>query len=247
MGLITPEAIVLRTYKLAEADKIVVCLTRHAGVVRGVARGARRLKSKFGASLEPFTQIALVYYEKEGRELVTLQQVEILRSYFGLAHSAEIVHAMEYLGELVLEFAPPEEPNDKLYRMVRACAEALAENPEALPALVRYFEVWTLRLAGFLPNSRACAGCSRRFEEGETVYLSGDNGLRCRACSGSAGIALAGEAYGQLRAIQKSGPVEFARSVGRFRGNVWHELAQVTQTLIARALEREPRGQSTFT
>ena len=247
MGLVDTEAIVLRTYKLAEADKIVVCLTRQAGVVRGVARGARRLKSRFGASLEPFTLIALVYYEKEGRELVTLQQAEIQRSYFGLAQSAETVQAIEYLSELVLEFAPPQEPDDKLFRMVRACAEAIAEVPEALPALVRYFEVWTLRLAGFLPNSRACAGCSRRFEEGETGYLSGDNGLRCRACSGGAGIALAGEAHGQLRAIQKFGPVEFARAVRRVRGTVWQELAQVTQMLIARSLERTPRGQATFT
>ncbi|MBA3440600.1 MAG: DNA repair protein RecO [Pyrinomonadaceae bacterium] len=247
MGLINTEAIVLRTYKLAEADKIVVCLTRQTGVVRGVARGARRLKSKFGASLEPFTLIALVYYEKEGRELVSLQQVEILRSYFSLAQSTEIVHAMEYLSELVLEFTPPQEPNDKLFRMVRACAEALAEVPEALPALVRYFEVWTLRLAGFLPNSRGCAGCSRRFEDGENVYLSGDNGLRCRACAGGTGIALAGEAYAQLRAIQKVGPVEFSRAVRSVRVAVWQELAQVTQVLIARALEREPRGQATFT
>ena len=59
MGLIEAEGIVLRSYNLAEADKIVVCLTRHAGVVRTVARGARRLKSRFGAGLEPFTIIAL--------------------------------------------------------------------------------------------------------------------------------------------------------------------------------------------
>ena len=246
MGLVDTEAIVLRTYKLAEADKIVVSLTRQAGVVRGVARGARRLKSRFGASLEPFTLVALLYYEKEGRELVTLQQAEILRSYFGLARSAETVHAMEYLGELVLEFAPPQEPNDKLFRMVKACAEAIAEVPEALPALVRYFEVWTLRLAGFLPNSRLCVGCIRRFEKSEPLYLGGDNALRCRACAGGAGIVLAGEAHGQLRDIQKFGPIEFARAAREVRGTIWQELAQVTQTLIARALEREPRGQATF-
>lgn len=247
MGLVDTEAIVLRTYKLAEADKIVVCLTRQAGVVRGVARGARRLKSRYGASLEPFTLIALIYYEKEGRELVTFQQAEILRSYFGLAQNAEVIHAMEYLSELVLEFAPPQEPNDKLFRMVRACAEAIAEVPAALPALVRYFEVWTLRLAGFMPNSNACAGCSRRFEEGEAGYLGGDNGLRCRVCSGGVGIALAGEAHGQLRAIQRFGPVAFARHVEQVRNTIWQELAQVTQMLIARALEREPRGRATFT
>ncbi len=61
MGLVETEAFVLRTYRLAEADKIVVCLTRDAGVVRGVARGARRLKSRFGAGLEPCTLVSLSF------------------------------------------------------------------------------------------------------------------------------------------------------------------------------------------
>src|SRR5215216_4935890 len=107
MGLVETEGIVLRTYNLAEADKIVVCLTRQAGVVRAVARGARRMKSRFGAGLEPFTIISLAYYEKEGRELVSMRQAEIIRSFFNLAQSAETVGALAYMSELVIEFAPP--------------------------------------------------------------------------------------------------------------------------------------------
>src|SRR5713226_4035946 len=77
MGLVNTDAIVLRTYNLAEADRIVLCLTRNAGLVRAVARGARRMKSRFGAALEPFTFIKLDFYEKENRELVTISQPEI--------------------------------------------------------------------------------------------------------------------------------------------------------------------------
>ncbi|MBD0373986.1 MAG: DNA repair protein RecO, partial [Pyrinomonadaceae bacterium] len=116
MGLVETEAIVLRVYPLAEADKIVVCLTRSAGVVRAVAKGARRLKSRFGAGLEPFTLLSLSYFEKENRELVTLRQTDIQRSYFKLSQRAETVAALAYLSELVLEFAPPHEPNEKLFR-----------------------------------------------------------------------------------------------------------------------------------
>ncbi len=61
------EAFILRTYNLAEADKIVVCFSKEIGVLRGVAKGARRLKSKFGASLEPYTHVVLTLYEKEGQ------------------------------------------------------------------------------------------------------------------------------------------------------------------------------------
>src|SRR5689334_7931845 len=114
MGLNETEAIVLRTYNLADADKIVVCLTRDSGVIRAVAKGARKLKSRFGAGLEPSTVLSLDYFEKEGRELVSLKQAEIIRSYFGLAQNTEIVSALAYLSELVMEFSPPGEPNEKV-------------------------------------------------------------------------------------------------------------------------------------
>ena len=64
MATIETEALVLRTYNFGEADKIVVVLTQSAGVVRGVANGCRKLKSRFGAALEPFTLIKLTWYER---------------------------------------------------------------------------------------------------------------------------------------------------------------------------------------
>jgi len=68
MPLFTAEALVLRTYNLAEADKIVVCLSRSHGLIRGVAKGCRKLRNRFGASLEPFTIINLTYYQKENQD-----------------------------------------------------------------------------------------------------------------------------------------------------------------------------------
>src|SRR5215216_3135828 len=161
MGLVETQAIVLQTYKLADADKIVLCMTERAGLLRGVARGARRLKSKFGASLEPFTHVALTYHEKEGRELVSISQADIIRSHFHLAGHEYAVPALDYFSELLLEFAPPHEPDEKLFRMVRACLEALAANPSTVAELTRYFEIWLLKLAGFLPDVRTCAGCRK--------------------------------------------------------------------------------------
>ena len=179
MGLNETEAIILRTYNLAEADKIVVCLTRDFGVVRAVARGARRLKSRFGAGLEPFTIVALTYYEKEGRELVTLRQTEILKSFFALSKSAEIVSALAYMSELVIEFAPPHEPNEKVFRMVRAILLALLEAPSEIYALVRYFEVWILKLSGFFPDLYRCVDCGQRFDSGSAIFFSAEFRPRC--------------------------------------------------------------------
>src|SRR6266850_836047 len=79
MALYETEALVLRTYNLGEADKIVVCLTQSAGLIRGVAKGCRKLRNRFGAALEPFTLAKINYYQKENQELVSLNQPEILR------------------------------------------------------------------------------------------------------------------------------------------------------------------------
>ncbi len=246
MGLVETEAIILRSYKLAEADKIVVSLTKVSGVVRGVAHGARRLKSKYGAGLEPFTFVALQYNEKEGRELVSLRGVEIVKSHFALAQNTEAVHALEYWGELVLEFAPPNEPNERLFRMVRACVEALGEEPTRIEACTRYFEVWTLKLAGFLPDLRACAVCGESFGEAENAYVNLDQTLRCATCSKRTGEEWTGEALTRLRAMRRFSPLNFARSTFDDATAARQEVSRITQRLIARALERTPRGQASF-
>src|SRR4029453_1202774 len=78
--LYTGEALILRTYKLGEADRIVVFLTRDRGKKRGVAKGARRPRSSFTGALEPMTEVRVAYFEKERRELVGLNYAETYRS-----------------------------------------------------------------------------------------------------------------------------------------------------------------------
>ena len=106
MAIHETEALVLRTYNLAEADKIVVCLSRSAGLIRGVAKGCRKLRNRFGASLEPFTLINLTYFEKENQELVSFSQTEILRSRFNLSGNASILTGFAYMGDLLIDFHP---------------------------------------------------------------------------------------------------------------------------------------------
>lgn len=247
MGIVETEAIVLRTHRLAEADKIVICLTRDAGVVRGVAHGARRLKSKYGASLEAWTHVALSYYEKEGRELVTIRQAEIARSYFDLAaRSPEAFAALEYLGEMVIEFAPPHEPVNKMFRLTSACIETIAEtahDPAAIRATVQYFEVWTLKLSGFFPDLRLCSQCNRPTSGEEAVHLSIEQRVRCARCREGGETIIPAESYLQLRAIERSAPGTYARRIQAGRAE---EITHLTRQLIRRALERTPRGQTSL-
>ena len=187
MALVDTEALILRTYNLAEADKIVVCLTKSTGLVRGVAKGCRKLRNRFGASLEPFTLVNLTYYERENRELVSIRQTEILKSNFNLSSDPEIVNGLAYLGDLLVEFSPPHQANALLFRMSAACLDAIGQNPDDLQPILRYFEVWLLRIEGFMPDLKACADCNRAFSMEETVYISPDLGLRCRSCSNGRG------------------------------------------------------------
>jgi DNA repair protein RecO (recombination protein O) len=246
MGLVETEAVVLRVYPLAEADKIVVCLTRSAGVVRAVAKGARRLKSRFGAGLEPFTLLHLSYFEKEGRELVTLRQTDIQRSYFKLSQRAETVAALSYLSELVMEFAPPHEPNEKLFRMVRATLDSVPEGPSELTPLLRYFEIWTLKLGGFLPELRRCAECGKKFSTEESSYLNAEFKLRCGACSHELGMLLAGATRAQILDIQRLPPGDYLCAAKSMKAASKGELAQLTQKLIGHVLERTPRVSANF-
>jgi DNA repair protein RecO (recombination protein O) len=246
MGLVESEAIVIRTYNLAEADKIVVCLTRKVGLVRAVARGARRLKSRYGAGLEPYTLIQLSFYEKEGRELHSLREAEIVRSYFHLSKSFEIMGSLARMSELVMEFAPPHEPNEKLFRMVNACLEALALSSEDFPAILRYFELWLLKLAGFLPNLGACTDCGRRLQGEGMVYLNMDGRARCKTCSKGQGTPLSGEAHAQIEAAQRLSPQDFARNARTATPTTRGEIEQMTRRLIERILERELRAQASL-
>ena len=241
MALVNTEAIVLRTYNLAEADRIVLCLTRSAGLVRAVARGARRMKSRFGAALEPFTLIKLAFYEKENRELVTITDAEILKSHFVLAGRLETAEVLAYMGELVSEFAPPHEANERLFRMVVACVDALAATPEAARLLLRYFEVWLLRLGGLFPEVRVCGECGASIGDEQSVYLDGEVKLHCETCSRSSATTLLRDTRRAMIAIQRLTPVQFASQFAQLSDQAEAQLAGLTHRLIIRALERRPR------
>ena len=240
MAIHETEALVLRTYNLAEADKIVVCLSRSAGLIRGVAKGCRKLKNRFGASLEPFTLINLTYFEKENQELVSFSNTEILRSRFNLSGNASILTGFSYMGDLLIDFSPPHQANDNLYRMALACFEAASQSPEDLELVLRYFEVWLLKIEGFLPDLKACANCHRTFSD-ETVYLGNDLSLRCAQCSNSRGGAISKRLHAHLRSAEKLPPAKFAEESREAASTTKKEMAELTFQLIGRALERMPR------
>ena len=116
MPLYTAEALILRTYKLAEADRIVVFLTRDRGKKRGVAPNARRSLKRFGAALEPLTEVRIAYFEKERRELVGLNYAEPVRSPLSASRPGALSYC-HYFAELIDEWAAEADADERLFRL----------------------------------------------------------------------------------------------------------------------------------
>ena len=164
MPLYTAEALVLRTYKLGEADRIVVFLTRDRGKKRGVAPNARKSRRRFGAALEPLTEVRVAYFEKERRELVGLNYAEPVRSPLSAA-SPEALGYSHYFAELIDEWAAEADADERLFRLGTAALDALVSGapPEAL---ARYFECWLLRLQGVYPADLPVSSAAATFLDG---------------------------------------------------------------------------------
>jgi DNA repair protein RecO (recombination protein O) len=244
MPLIETESLVLKTYNLAEADRIVVFLTREHGVVRGVAKGAKRLKSRFGSTLELFSTVELTYFQKEERELVSIQNAELVSSAFDRAGAPDYLDTFSYVADLILQFALPHDPNETLYRMMKASLDADAATPSELSALKLYGEIWVLRLAGYLPDWSRCEECGRAFAGDESATLRGGFHLHCRRCRKSGGITDVGPEHREMfAAVQRLKPgdlVGFAAG----REEAVRELSLVMRRLIANVVGESRRQQS---
>ena len=208
MPVYTSDALILRTYKLAEADRIVVFLTRDRGKKRGVAKGARRAKSRFTGALEALTRASVAYYERELRDLVRINYVEPQQSALaavarGTQDASALSHA-EYFAELIDEWAPEGHADERLYRLGASVIDALAAGAES-ERLARYFEFWLLRLQGVYPQLTACPECGGVFDGG-AVMPAREQHYVCRRCGTSGGTTLSVAALRFLRAAAAAKP-----------------------------------------
>jgi DNA repair protein RecO (recombination protein O) len=177
------EAVVLRTQRLGEADRIVSLLTRRHGRVRAVAKGVRRTKSKFGARLEPGTHVDLQLYE--GRSLDVVTQAETLAPY-GAAVAGD--YARHTASSAVLEAAErlsaeEREPALRLYLLLVGAMRTLAEASHDAPLVVDAFLLRALAAGGYEMALAACARCGQVAPSGvHRAVLVPAGGVVCSDC-----------------------------------------------------------------
>ncbi len=175
------EAIILKTFPLGEADRLVSFFGRTSGRMRGVAGGARRLKNRYGSTLEVLSHVQIWYVEKETRDLVRIQQCDLLESFhkaqsdYGLSIGLAVVSEVS---ELVL---PEHEAAESMFRLILLTVREI-ENRGDWTLPLAYFAFWTVRLSGWLPRFDKCSRCSTPFGAGTAHHASWEEGLLCDKC-----------------------------------------------------------------
>jgi DNA repair protein RecO (recombination protein O) len=186
--IVKTEALVLKSRRYRETSKIVTFYSQKFGKIKGVAKGARETKSKFGAALEPMTHVSIVLYKKEHRDLHMISQSEIVRLFPRLHSDLTRITAGLSVAELIDAAMHDEEPNEPVFRLVIEVMSELDTATKNLENVLYSFRLRLLDLMGFKPDFQACVRCKKRL-----VKLTSDNktiqfdaqagGIVCRSCS----------------------------------------------------------------
>jgi len=237
VSLYTSEAIVLKTHNLAEQDKIVVLFTKDKGIIRGVAKGARKFINRFGGSLEPLSLIRVNYYEKETRDLVVIKSCELLESFFEVQKDMKVIYHFSYFAELIEEFFPLKSVEELSYRLLISVLKAIKDGND-LSLTSRYFEMWLLKIYGILPDFSKCRKCKKKFIKRAWLSPKRD-GIYCDSCAPIKKILITPILHSFINWARKNPP---SRTEGiNFSKEELKKIGNVFQEIIIYHLEKVPK------
>lgn len=233
MPLYRDEAVVLRTHKLGEADRIVTMLSKSHGQIRGVAKGVRRTSSKFGSRLEPFMVIDVQLYE--GRNLDTISQVETLAAY-----GKDIIddYSAYTSATAMLETAEKLTANESApaqYILLVGALRSLANRDHEASLILDSYLLRALSIAGWAPNFQDCTRCAKPGPHHAFVMQLG--GVVCTDCQGSGAAVIDSEATALLGALLAGDWVIADAASARARSAAAGIIAAYTQWHIERGLK----------
>ncbi|MFH0992249.1 MAG: DNA repair protein RecO [bacterium] len=181
------EAIVLKSSKFRDTSKLVYFYSRNYGKLKGIAKGARTLKSKFGASLEPITKVSVVLYKKEQRDLHLISQCDTLKVYKQIHSDFEKIQVALAILDLTHQLSHEEEENSRFFLLL---SETLDELNSAEKQYLNFFYAFVLRLGailGFSAQFDRCPICHEAVamhdERREFIFRADKGAVMCQACS----------------------------------------------------------------
>ncbi len=229
------QGIVLRTYKLGEADRIVVLLSPDRGMIRGVAKGVRKTKSKFGSRLEQTSHIALQIHEGKS-ELNLITQVETIDYFPQIREDFERLTKAAAMFEAVDQIALPGEPAEAMYKMLLGALTSLEQNDS--PLLVAGFFLKLIALEGAKQEVDYCVICTDR---NVVAYSADEGGLLCQ--NHRKGISVSEEAVGVLQNILGG---ELRKALSLPESATTKEVANIATKAVEHFLERRIRSMKIF-
>lgn len=224
MPLIKATAIVLRSRKWGDADRIVTFYSKEKGKIGGVARGARRPKSRFGAALEPFSLCRLNLFEKAGDSLLRVSQVDLVRSSQKLRESLRLIDSAARMVNVVAAITPDGDPDPLLFDTLEQGLASLHESEDpAFTALL--FQIRLLGVTGFRPQTDHCAACGKAHFASEPQFSPLAGGLVCLSCAAHQRVRCIALSRGSLSFLQQAirldpTVVTRLRASGQVRGEV---------------------------
>jgi DNA repair protein RecO (recombination protein O) len=230
--------IVLRTYKLGEADRIVVLLTREHGKVRAVAKGVRKTRSKFGARLEPTSHVAVQFYA--GRELDIVTQVESVDHFRAIRDDLDRIARASAMLEAADQMSLERQPSPRLYQMLLGALRTLADHNSPLVTPAFFWKL--LALEGYGPVIDRCAACGLDPDLAGIELVAfdlGTGGTLCSACR--RGRAVSPAALALLRQILGG---RLAAALNEPASPATHEVEHLATEALEHHLERRLRSVS---
>jgi DNA repair protein RecO (recombination protein O) len=214
-GTAKTEAVVLRSFRFAEADRVLHLYSREHGRIGAIAKGIRKTKSRFGARLEPFSHVELLLHRGSG-ELGTVTGASLVSSHRRIREDSRRL-AVGLVGlEAMLRLFTEQEPNERAFTALIRFLAAVEGTETRVPTrptidpLVLSFQLKLLWLSGYLPHLEDCVECGS--QEALVAYLPAAGGAVCAACN-PGGIALSAKGVQGIRALVHS-PIAEAPEAG---------------------------------
>jgi DNA repair protein RecO (recombination protein O) len=191
-GSFKTEAVVLRSLRFGEADRILHLYSAERGRIGAVAKGVRRARSRFGGRLEPLFRVNLILYEGRG-ELCTVTSAETVHAHPGLRERRDSLERAGQACEAVLRLLDSQEPNPPAYNLLCHELALLDADPAAATrGQALAFRLKLLLAAGFAPELASCASCGER--EHLSAFSASAGGVVCPGCEAGS-FGLDGEAH----------------------------------------------------
>ena len=231
-------AVVLSRFALAESDLVVSFFTREHGLLRGVARGARRMKSRFGGALELFTQGDLVFFDGGRSDLVQVDHFDITRPFGRVRESLERLGHAAWIAECVARLTAERDPNPAVYGLLGRALDAIDRGAPPGPTALA-FGARCIDALGHRLRLDVCVGCRRALPQ-PSAPLALDveaGGVLCRGCA-TAGPWIAPAALAALKRLRVSAWDEAIRTAG---GTAEGAVREVLEAHVASLVGRPSR------